>query len=385
MNRRLFSILLMVAMLGMLAACATTPPPAMEPFQPAQLDSASFVSSVDTFAIVVDASSSMVEKYQGRHKFILAKEIVSRINQTLPPIDAKAALVAFGSGACLDKKHAKVLYGVAPYSESEMAAGLDALACAGGVSPMYAGVDAGRPGLEGSMGKVALLIVSDGKEIDQKAVLSSVQNLKDAMGDRLCIYPIQVGDDAKGAKLMKNIADVGACGFAVNADEISSPDAMADFVTKVFLAPAPVVVAAGPMDSDGDGVPDDIDQCPDTPKGARVNDVGCWIMSDDTVQFDFDSAVIRDTTMLDEALVILLKNPDLTGEIAGHTCNIGSKAYNQGLSERRANAVRDYFIKKGVAAERMRAVGYGLNRPTASNDTEEGRRKNRRVELHPDR
>ena len=383
MFRRLFSVSLILMMMGMLAACATAPPMTTEPFQAAQLDSSAFVSSVDTFVILMDASSSMAEKYQDAHKITLAKKVVSGINATLPPIDAKAALVAFGSGECLEKQHALALFGPAPFSQSEMAAGLDSLKCVGGTSPMYDGTELAGQKLQESLGQTALVVVSDGEDINKDAVMQSVQALKDAMGDRLCIYTVQVGDDAKGTQLMQGIAEVGGCGFAVNADEITDPNAMADFVTKVFLAPAPVV-AVTPLDSDGDGVPDDIDQCPGTPAGAKVNDVGCWHLAGDTVQFDFDSAVINDTSLLEEALVIMKENPDLTGDVVGHTCSIGPEAYNQGLSERRANAVRDWFIENGIAPERIRAVGYGETRPIASNDTEEGRRKNRRVELHPD-
>jgi OOP family OmpA-OmpF porin len=384
MFRRLFSVSLILMMMGLLAACATAPPMTTEPFQAVQLDSSAFVSSVDTFVILMDASSSMAEKYQDMYKISLAKKVVSGINATLPPIDAKAALVVFGSGECLNKQHAMALFGPAPYNQSEMAAGLDSLKCVGGTSPMYDGTELAGQKLQESLGKTALVVVSDGEDINQDLVMQSAQALKDAMGDRLCIYTVQVGDDAKGTKLMKSIAEVGGCGFAVNADEITDPAAMADFVTKVFLAPAPVV-AVTPLDSDGDGVPDDIDQCPGTPAGAKVNDVGCWHLAGDTVQFDFDSAVINDTSLLEAALVIMKENPEITGEVAGHTCSIGPEAYNQGLSERRANAVRDWFIQNGIAAERLRAVGYGETRPIASNDTEEGRRKNRRVELHPDR
>jgi outer membrane protein OmpA-like peptidoglycan-associated protein len=68
-------------------------------------------------------------------------------------------------------------------------------------------------------------------------------------------------------------------------------------------------------------------------------------------------------------------------EVGGHTDSVGSEAYNQGLSERRADAVRDYLMSKGVKASRLTARGYGESRPVASNDTEEGRAENRRVEL----
>jgi OOP family OmpA-OmpF porin len=68
--------------------------------------------------------------------------------------------------------------------------------------------------------------------------------------------------------------------------------------------------------------------------------------------------------------------------VAGYTDRIGSDAYNQQLSERRAKAVMDYFIGEGVAPDRLKAVGYGKSKPVASNATEEGRAQNRRVELH---
>jgi outer membrane protein OmpA-like peptidoglycan-associated protein len=163
---------------------------------------------------------------------------------------------------------------------------------------------------------------------------------------------------------------------------------MADYVTKVFLAPAPpkpAPVAAAPavLDSDGDGVPDSRDKCPNTPKGVRVNADGCWELKG--VFFDTDKAVIKDPRVLDEAVAIMKANPKITGEVHGHTDSTGSEAHNQRLSERRANAVRDYFIKQGISADRIRAKGFGESKPIASNDTEEGRALNRRVELHPDK
>jgi OmpA-OmpF porin, OOP family len=135
-------------------------------------------------------------------------------------------------------------------------------------------------------------------------------------------------------------------------------------------------------DSDGDGVPDDIDKCPNTPQGAKVNAVGCWELRD--VNFDVDKAVIKNPQVLDEVVDILKANPLLTGEVRGYTDNTGSLQYNQKLSEARAKAVRDYLVKQGIAADRLRSKGFGPAQPVASNETPEGRAQNRRVELHPD-
>jgi OOP family OmpA-OmpF porin len=147
-----------------------------------------------------------------------------------------------------------------------------------------------------------------------------------------------------------------------------------------------------PLDTDGDGVPDYLDECPDTPKGAKVNEKGCWVLVDKDVKlkkgnvlFDFGKADIKPQAypVLDEALAVLKNQPTLKVEVQGHTDNVGPKAYNQMLSERRAKAVMEYFKAKGIKPERLSASGYGFSRPTASNDTREGRTLNRRVELKP--
>ena len=91
----------------------------------------------------------------------------------------------------------------------------------------------------------------------------------------------------------------------------------------------------------------------------------------------------KDTKVLDQAVAIFMANPKLTAEAQGHTDSTASAEYNQKLSEARARAVRDYFIKQGIAPERIRAQGFGETRSMASNDTAEGRALNRRVELHP--
>lgn len=135
-------------------------------------------------------------------------------------------------------------------------------------------------------------------------------------------------------------------------------------------------------DSDGDGVPDDLDKCPNTPKGATVNSVGCWALKG-VVLFDFDKADIKPEAhqLLDEVVTILKKNREMKGVIEGHTDSMGSEEYNQGLSERRAQAVEKYIEERGIDADRYTIKGYGESNPIASNDTEEGRQENRRVEL----
>ncbi len=103
------------------------------------------------------------------------------------------------------------------------------------------------------------------------------------------------------------------------------------------------------------------------------------------VNFDFDKSFIRqeDVTNLDQDAATLKEWGDVKVEVAGHTDSIGTDNYNMGLSLRRANAVRDYLISKGIAAENLTAKGYGESQPVADNQTAAGRFKNRRVELVP--
>jgi outer membrane protein OmpA-like peptidoglycan-associated protein len=103
------------------------------------------------------------------------------------------------------------------------------------------------------------------------------------------------------------------------------------------------------------------------------------------VNFDFDKATLRqeDVSDLDKNVEALKAWGDVNIEVAGHTDSMGSDAYNMKLSQRRAEAVRNFLISRGVAADRLTAKGYGESQPVADNATEEGRFKNRRVELFP--
>ncbi len=138
-----------------------------------------------------------------------------------------------------------------------------------------------------------------------------------------------------------------------------------------------------PLDSDGDGILDSADQCPNTPRGADVNSVGCWIVKG--LRFDFDSAVVKPEyyPLLERVAEILRDNPSLRVEIQGHTDSIGPEEYNMQLSQKRAQAVADYLASHGISADRMTVVGVGEADPVAGNDTEEGRAKNRRVQIKP--
>ena len=103
----------------------------------------------------------------------------------------------------------------------------------------------------------------------------------------------------------------------------------------------------------------------------------------DNVLFDFDKAAVKPDAakILDRLATFLKENPDKSVDLEGHTDSIGADQYNQGLSERRTASVKDYVVKKGIAASRITARGFGKTKPIADNKTEDGRAKNRRVEV----
>lgn len=101
------------------------------------------------------------------------------------------------------------------------------------------------------------------------------------------------------------------------------------------------------------------------------------------VEFDFNMATIRPSSFssLNDLAEVMMRKPNLVIEVGGHTDNVGTDESNQVLSQNRANAIKQYLIRKGVKAERIIAVGYGEGMPIADNEREEGRQKNRRTEV----
>lgn len=379
--RALFLVMIGTLLFGCAAGQMQTRQPL---FSPDTLKADQYKSKVDNFMVILDKSSSMSWKYNGEKRLTIAKDFLNAMNQTLPEMKFNGALRTFGTSGF--GTPTALIYGPAEYSRKEFQGALDTAQRAIGRSPLGAAITAAGADLKESEGQIAVIIVSDGADMDTTPI-TAAKNMKAKFGDRVCIYTVLVGDDPAGEILMKQVANAGGCGFSVSADELKDSGDMGDFVKNVFLAkivkPAPKPVAK-PMDSDGDGVTDDKDQCPNTPKGATVDARGCWTYAA-VVLYDFDSAEIKSEAfpILDEAVLILKKNPEVKVEIDGHTDNTGSAAYNMNLSERRAKSVMKYFVDRDVEAERLTTKGFGLTKPAASNDTKEGRAKNRRVELTP--
>lgn len=167
-------------------------------------------------------------------------------------------------------------------------------------------------------------------------------------------------------------------------------DGVADAADACPGTPSGVAVDARgcPRDSDSDGVADAADACPGTRAGAQVDTRGCEPPPAKTlvlkgVQFlsNSDELTLPSLSVLAEVVESLQDNPDVKVEIGGHTDDRGAARYNLELSQRRAQAVRQFLINRGIDAARLRARGYGETQPIADNATAEGRERNRRVEL----
>lgn len=168
-----------------------------------------------------------------------------------------------------------------------------------------------------------------------------------------------------------------------------------------FEDPMPVAMVAPPKqaepdpdaDRDGDNVPDKDDRCPDTPgelwnQGCPytdiITDVGSQLVILDSIDFEFDSAKLKDSSsrVLNAVAKALQDNLDIEKvEVGGHTDERGSAAYNKDLSNRRAASVVEYLVEHGVASGRLSSHGYGLEKPIDPAHNEEAWTKNRRVEF----
>lgn len=162
-------------------------------------------------------------------------------------------------------------------------------------------------------------------------------------------------------------------------------------------APAAPAAAPPPADTDGDGILDSADKCPGTPKGQAVGPDGCTPVTAERkfedVRFPFDRSHLTDTAKgtLDNTAGVLKDmvkaNPKTKVSVSGHTDAVGSDAYNQALSERRAKTVTDYLVRKGIEGSRISTQAFGESQPIAPNtkadgsDDPEGRAKNRRAEI----
>lgn len=157
--------------------------------------------------------------------------------------------------------------------------------------------------------------------------------------------------------------------------------------TPVVAAPVPAPVAVAPavavLDNDNDGVIDSKEKCPGTPEGFKVDADGCPLSASLHLNFITNSnAVDAEGTAKVNAFATFMKDsPAYKASIVGHTDNVGSEAFNQKLSEKRANQVKSMLVDQGVSADRLSASGKGESMPVVANTTKANRATNRRIEV----
>ncbi len=352
-------VLAAILSFGLLAGCASTPYTPTS-FQAEAIDTAAYEPKVESLVVLLDVSSSMMDEYQGITKFHLAKDFVDNLNQTVPPMDYKAGLVTFGksSGCCLGDGTADVIYGLAPYQGADFAKVLNSLDRAGGTTPMDKGINATTEALGAESGAVAVILVSDFWRINPKPVMAAVSALKAQHGDNLCLYPVKVGDAMEADPVIADMIGLAGCGKFMDAADLASPGAMAGYVTEVLLKPVP------------------------QEKPIQYEKISLSA----TALFDFDKSVLKEQGKVElHKLDEYIKSKGIRVvdiDVIGHTDSKGSAEYNQGLSERRATAVKDYMVSEGIDRGIIDASGEGESNPVADNSTDEGRALNRRVDVH---
>ena len=332
--------------------------------------SAELVKKVDNFIILLDQSGSMVHHPYpplGKNKHDLALDAIKRLDKTVPELGYTSTSTVFSPY--------KVLAGPAVYQNGDLDT---AFAHPKPLFNQFTRLGDGfaelGPVVSGLSGKTALIVFTDGDNNAGADPVMAAKNLYSNNAGDLCIHVVSFADTTHGAQVIKGIRNISDCSVAANIETLADDAALAQFAKDVLYEdvapapapapkPAPVVVVPAP-----------------TPEPEPV--VQAEVITFNLL-FGFDKSNITDEMIpvLEQVKMILEENPDLTFTVAGHTDSIGTDAYNQGLSERRAASVQNWLVNHGIAPHRLKTVGFGESRPKYDNSTEEGRALNRRVEL----
>jgi OOP family OmpA-OmpF porin len=313
----------------------------------------------DQVVVLTDASGTM---YQ-HQTFPQAKALTSTFVAAMPegssrglkPGGYEAGLISFGGDE-------RITAPLAAFDRAALASTVDSyrilgeLGGYGGNTPYHDVIAEVRGSLTQRSANSAVVVFSDGIPDDEMAALRAARDLGLAYAGTVCIHTVQTGDDPLGADFLKRLSNVTGCGTTRSANSVSDPAAFMRFVREVFV----------------------------TTTKAPEPDVCSGVIRLRGVEFEFDKADLTGASgvVLDAAIEGLLVCPNVPLRVEGHTDALGSNEYNQDLGLRRAESVRRYLVNGGVAARRVTARSYGETRPIATNDTDEGRQLNRRVELH---
>ncbi len=358
MFKRAIPTWLFLGAFSLLTACGGSPYiPAASQTQPVDLDA--FTPKVDTFVVLLDTSGSMDNDGAEGSNFRTAQNLVASLNDAIPAIDFNSGLVVFGKGAgsCTGFGVAKKIYGITTYNSADFLKALSSIDCVASTTPIGDALDLTAGRLAENTGKIAVFVVSDFKWDDADAVRDAVATLKEQHDGNLCLYAIKVGDHKGSEGLISDITSETGCGGVVSAADLASGEAMTAYAAETLMSP---IV-------------------------AEVMEYEQRTLSSTTL-FAFDSATLSadGKVSLREIAGYIKGSSAKVGDIKviGYTCSLGSDSYNLGLSQRRARAVAEFLAGEGIPAGLMQVSGMGEANPVAGNDTEAGRKQNRRVEIH---
>jgi OOP family OmpA-OmpF porin len=283
----------------------------------------------------------------------LAKQALLALNDDVPELGYDAALDLFAPNELVigPTTFAREAFGNAIEAVREDRLIFDRL------TPMGPGIDDLPSVLRRLKGDMAVILVSDGRENVGEEPFKVVNEVYREFPNT-CFHVISVADneDEEGKKTLDRIAGMKDCSAMIHADKlINDAEARKEFVRQVFYR----MEAEAPKPK------------PVKPDEVRLRDI----------HFEFDESEIEPkwVPVLEKQLSIIRSMPNWDIRVEGHTDAIDTVEYNQELSERRADRVRDWLIREGVDSDRITIKGYSELRPIATNETPEGRRLNRRA------
>ena len=379
MRRIGYGLIFLLMFCILFTGCATFRPVDLNP----QIKSGQLVQKTDNFIVLFDKSASMGELHgkpmvNEATRLIHAKDATKNMIATIPEIKLNAGLRTFWS------EETALIYGMKSLVKEDYTKAINSIENVNGRTPMAKAITAAGNDLKGAAGNSAIIIVSDFSEIPgiddirPASVMEAITKVNAEYGDKLCVYAIQVGYTPDGKELSEQIVQNVEGGYTVNADKLVTPAAMAAFVEKVIsgncsryqqLVAKPkekvVIVAAEPK------VEEKVVAAVSETKAEEKVMVAAAepkiiILAFEDVHFDFDKSTLKPEaqTILKRNIQLLKDNPKAKVRIAGYTSASGTDAYNQKLSERRANAVQEYLINEGVITrDRLSTIGYGETNP----------------------
>jgi outer membrane protein OmpA-like peptidoglycan-associated protein len=385
MKRISYGLIFLLMCFILITGCATFRPVDLNP----QIKSGQLVQKTDNFIVLFDKSASM-DVLHGKPmvneatRLTHAKDATKNMIATIPEIKLNGGLRTFWS------EETALIYGMKPLVKEDYTKAINVIENVYGRTPMAQAITAAGNDLKSAGGNSAMIIVSDFSEIPgiddirPAAVMEAITKVNAEYGDKLCVYAIQVGYTADGKELSEQIVQNVEGGYTVNADRLVTPAAMAAFVEKVIsgncsrypqLVAKPVekvvILAAEPQVEEKVAAAVAESKAEEKAVAAvaqpKVEEkVIILILAFEDVHFDFDKSTLKPEaqTILKRNIQVLKDNPKAKVRIAGYASASGTDAYNQKLSERRANAVQEYLINEGVITrERLSTIGYGETNP----------------------